>query len=495
MLLDPGTETVPAALDAWWSQADTPGPAFILAVGGKAHRDGWATRAAVALATGWARRGDRITLADLGLDSPELHSELREENTEGVADIFQFGASFQSMTRPVPGRGFHFLPAGEYLPNPAAILGAPGWEHLVGAFDETHSTLLAYLPVEVDGADQLVRRIGRLIVLADPDEVDEVMSRFAGTGTVELVLTPPSSAAGTGAAGPEDNEAEAAEALVALASALRPRTEPESRAEPPLEEGVSLTEPPLLPRVVRRRRKKVSPLLVVLLLVVSAFGGWTILWDRGILPDWAALPGWLNLSDRSLPTPATTTEAESEPVVDEVVQAPVVEAEPVESPLPFSVAVEAHQDYATALERVEALKRSDPRSTFYLTPIPNQGVVYYRLLAGPVADTSAAWSLMRRLVESRHKTDLDPWSIRPTVWAYHLGDFETESAAAARAEELLELRVPTYQVEVEYTAGPPRYRLYAGAYEGPGPAEIMAQILREAGLDAPFVRRQGRPIS
>jgi hypothetical protein len=486
MLLDPATETVPAALDAWWSQAETPGPAYILAVGGRARRDGWAARAAVALATGWAGRGDRITLADLGLDSAELHYELGEENTEGIADIFQFGASLQSMTRPVPDRGFLFLPAGEYLPDPAAILGAQEWEHLVGAFDETHSILLAYLPVEVDGADRLASKIGKIIVLADQDEVDEVMSRFAGFGTVEFILTPPSAAC------PEDSEKEAAEALAAMASALRSRAEPESRAAPPLEEGVSLTEPPLLPRVVRRRRRKVSPLLFVLLLLVSAFGGWTILWDRGVLPDWAALPGWLNLSDRPLPT---TAEAEADPLVDEVTIAPVVETEPIESPLPFSVAVEAHQDYATALERVEALKRSEPRSTFYLTPIPNQGVVYYRLLAGPVADTSAAWSLMRRLVESRHKTDLDPWSIRPTVWAYHLGDFETESAAAARAEELLELRVPTYQVEVEYTAGPPRYRLYAGAYEGPGPAEIMAQILREAGLDAPLVRRQGRPIS
>jgi hypothetical protein len=157
------------------------------------------------------------------------------------------------------------------------------------------------------------------------------------------------------------------------------------------------------------------------------------------------------------------------------------------------VAVEAHQDFATAVERVQLLRRNEPGIAFYLTPIPNQGVVYYRLLAGPAADTTAAWELMRRLVASRYKTDLDPWSIRPTVWAYQLGDFPTAGAAETRAEELLQARIPTYVVEVEYTSGPPRYRLFAGAYEGPAPAEVMAELLREAGIEARLVRREGKP--
>jgi hypothetical protein len=146
------------------------------------------------------------------------------------------------------------------------------------------------------------------------------------------------------------------------------------------------------------------------------------------------------------------------------------------------------------VDRVALLQRAEPRVTFFMAPIPNQGMVYYRILAGPVADTTAAWSLMQRLVAARQKTDLDPWSIRPTVWAFHLGDFESEAAATARADELLDQQIPTYQVEVEYSAGPPRRRLFAGAYEGPGPAEFMADQLKAAGIDAQFVRRQGKPI-
>jgi hypothetical protein len=240
------------------------------------------------------------------------------------------------------------------------------------------------------------------------------------------------------------------------------------------------------------------PLQVVLLVAIT-LGGWIFLDAQVLLPEWIpAPPNWLQLpghAARQSAVGAASGAAAAAPGHGgaEPGTAPTAPPEPVALPIPYSVAVEAHQDFATAVERVGLLRRSEPGISFYLTPIPNQGVVYYRLLAGPAADTAAAWELMRRLVASRHKTDLDPWSIRPTVWAYNLGDFTTEAAAAARAAELLELRIPTYVIPVDYTSGPPRYRLFAGAYEGPAPAGVMAEQLREAGIDAQLVRREGRP--
>jgi hypothetical protein len=482
---DPESGVVPAPLAALWSRSDNPAPALILAAGEKAQRDGWAAKAAIALAAAWADRGAQVVLADLGLDAPALHLELEEANTDGVADIFQFGASVRRMARMAPGRRFRFLPAGAYIPDSAEIFRSPGWSHLLGQLVEDRAALLAYLPASAAGGEELAKRLGRAIILADPEEAEPLATRLARSCTVELLLCAPPAAVPQSGLGP------------AIADPLDAATRGVTR---PLEEGASLTEPPPIPRRRRRSRRRTSGLLWFLLLVTVVLGGWTLLSERDALPNWAVLPAWipipdwLGLPERGDQSPTAESEGEAAPARVAPAAAPEVATRPIESPIPYSVAVEAHQDFATAVERVAALRRAEPGVAFFLTPIPNQGVVYYRLLAGPVADTAAAWTLMRRLVTARQKTDLDPWSIRPTVWTYHLGDFESEAAAAARADELLAQRIPTYQVEVDYTSGPPRYRLFAGAYEGPAPAEVMADLLRGAGIDAPLVRRQGKPI-
>lgn len=489
---DPETESIPAALEALWSRLDEQRPALVLAVGAGAQEGGWAQRAAVALATSWADRGGRLVLADLALSAPSLHTELGEANTDGIADIFQFGASVRSMVRVVPGRGFRYLPAGAYIPEPVAILRSPGWDHILGQFREDSATLLAYLPLDSEGGEELARRLGRAIVLASPEEAAALATRVSEICSVEAVLSPPDPTAIVADQVAEEPE-EAGE------DPVQPE---ESAAEELSLDEVSLTEPPLIPRRHRRSRGGMAVVLRVLLPVTVLLGGLVLLDAQGLLPEWAALPEWLSFTrdDTAGASAATTGVVAANGAAGGVAEgegstgpggAPAV-PEPVTSPIPYSIAVEAHQDFDTAVERVEILRRSEPGTTFYLTPIPNQGVVYYRLLAGPVADTTAAWELMRHLVDARHKTDLDPWSIRPTVWAFHLGDYPTEAMAAARAEELLQHRIPTYVVEVDYTSGPPRYRLFAGAYEGPAPAEVMAELLREAGIEARLVRREGK---
>src|SRR5690606_18417410 len=109
-------------------------------------------------------------------------------------------------------------------------------------------------------------------------------------------------------------------------------------------------------------------------------------------------------------------------------------------------------------------------------------------------DTAAANALMRRLVERGHKSEVDAWAIRPTAWTFQVGEFETAEAAEARADSLLDLGVPTYSVEVPYSSGPSRFRLYAGAYEGPVQGAVMAELLEKAGVEAQLVRRMGRPV-
>ena len=178
-------------------------------------------------------------------------------------------------------------------------------------------------------------------------------------------------------------------------------------------------------------------------------------------------------------------------------QTPAPSAEtrqPLESPAPFSIAIEAHPDPSTASARVEHLRGADPSIGFFMAPIVVDSAIYYRVMAGPVADSIAAHALMHRLVQRGHKTDADTWAVRPTTWAFHLGDYDSMSDAAARIESLAQRGIPAYSVEIPFTVGPARHRVYAGAYEATAQAEVMADLLRNAGIDAPLVRRTGRSV-
>jgi hypothetical protein len=173
----------------------------------------------------------------------------------------------------------------------------------------------------------------------------------------------------------------------------------------------------------------------------------------------------------------------------------VERGDPVETPIPISVAVEAHQDLASAWDRVRTLQQSEPDLHFFLAPVAVRDVLYYRLLAGPVADREAGASLMERLVERQHKTAVDPWAIRPTEQAFLLGEFDGREEAQARVDSLATLEIPTYIVPIRYDPGAPRYRVYGGAYESEAEASVMRDMLVEAGLEARLVPRTGEPIA
>jgi hypothetical protein len=169
--------------------------------------------------------------------------------------------------------------------------------------------------------------------------------------------------------------------------------------------------------------------------------------------------------------------------------------EPAAEPLPFSVAIEAHQELATAAERVARLSQAEPSMGFYLAPILVDSVLYYRVMAGPVRDSVGAAALLQQLLAKGHKTGSTAWDIRITPLAFLLGVFDSRAAAMHRVVELASLRIPAYVLEVPYSSGVSRYHLYCGAYAGPAEADVMRQLLARAKLDANLVERVGRTPS
>ncbi|HEY8483731.1 MAG TPA: SPOR domain-containing protein [Longimicrobiales bacterium] len=456
---DPGVDAVPLAVEELVGPAGG-GRAILLVAGPVARRSGWAGRAAVALADACAAGGRTVVLADLCLDAPELHERLGVENLEGVADLFLFGASLQRVIRPAPGHAFRFIPAGPFAPEPSDVLGHPRWERLIGDFARTGGSLLLFAAADAPELRKLAGRTGGAILLVAPGEAEAAAAALPEGCPIVAALEEPVKEAPPATPSPGAGA-----------------------GSPPSEEADEFLDVPIF--ISRRRARAPWRAIAVGVLVVAALagGGWFgIRWYYG---EAGQQPTAQATTVGGASAPAPSAPADSQPDA-----APEESTEPAAA---FSVSVVAHQDFAVAEDQVMTLRRLEPGIQFYLSPIVVDGVLYYRVYAGPAADAAAADSLLRRLVEAGHKSAFEPWAIRRTSLAYHLGDFETLQAAQTREAELRAQGIPAYVLEIPQPAGPPRYRLYGGAFEGRGEAQALGELLRRAGLPDSLVRRTGRP--
>jgi hypothetical protein len=161
-------------------------------------------------------------------------------------------------------------------------------------------------------------------------------------------------------------------------------------------------------------------------------------------------------------------------------------------PLPFSVAIEAHQDLPTAETRVAALREAEAGMGFYITPLLVDGTLYYRLMAGPLPDSVTAAATMDALLEAGHKTGASEWDIRSTPLAFLLGDFVTREEAEQRVEELRGLSIPSYIVAAPASDVSVTHRVYGGGFAGPAEAAVMRDLLQSTGQPDSLVERSGR---
>ncbi len=442
-----GGEAPPALDDERMLGPGAP-PVLLVVVGRGARSTGWAARATVAIVRHLAG-GRSVVLADLSMDRPELHDLLGVSNLEGLPDIFLFGASVARVAQAVPGEPFELVAAGSYVPDAREIVASPRWERIAEEYRMGGATLVAFVPADAPGVEELAGRMGAALVLAEPEEADAVAGRLPESCTVHGILTP---ARDVEEAADRETGAE-----------LEPR--------PPLDD---LSTPPVLRQPGRRRRT--SRLLLVLLLVLLAVAAWYFYKEY--------------MAGSAEPAPA-------EPVTTEAA-APAEPArtrgEPAGAELGVSVNVAIYQSYEMARDRLDELRRGEPSVGFYLSPFEQDGVRYYRLQAGPAADPAGGRALLRRLYDAGQITAMEDYAVRPTTWAFRIGDYDTLDAARARQRTLAEQGVPCYVVEIPYTSGPSRYRLYGGAYEYRAEAQAMAALLEASDIEAELVERTGRPI-
>ena len=477
---------IPKALD--WNE-DYTGPAVLLLAGSADQQ--WSADQAIALASAWARSGLRVVLADFHLEDPVLHERLGVENLDGAVDLCLYGISLPRSARRIPGSGFHLIPAGSYTPDPGSIFGHPRWLKVVEGFREAGAWLLVYVPADTPDLPALAEWATDAILLGEPSRHGRAPV-VPPPGLRIHAVTEPHVEIAAPAVEPEpvaEEVIEAAEPEPEAGAPVPQPTEPDvvpDEAAPPApapvaEPVVHVASAPQLtrePPVAAERTRRGRPLLWVLLALL-VLGGLTALlfaWNAGMLRR------------ELIPVPAP------EPVAPPVVVAPPAPL-PNGVALPYSVYVRAFRSYPGARRRAEREQQRFPETPFYISVEPEQGIPYYKVFAGLMADTAAATALRDRLVEAgvvdRNDIAAASTRVQTTPLAFDLGEFATQEEAVAQADSLARSDVPAYAVALPYSDGTNRWRLYSGAFPDSASADSMRSMLIRAGQPARLVERVG----
>jgi cell division septation protein DedD len=511
--------------------------AVALVAGPRACASGWGARAAVAIAQGWP--GDRrLVLADLDVLNPTLHEQVGLELSDGVVDVVDYGVSLGTVLRRVPRaagteRAFELLPGGYYVGEPADLLGSEAWRRVLAEIAVLRATLLAYVPADLPGMEHIVARAGAVLVIADGDEGATIAQRLPHPYAVLAVFTPPDSPVDAAATEPvvtaaaaepvtestrlSDEEFErirlpkdrgTREALikemrdrqraarmapgfdahvaqngvapVAAAGAgagasFAPAPMPHAGGEAALimrtesaadDVSMEMLDPGLL--MVPPRRKYRRPLL------------WTMMVVLGVSMVAGAMKFLSWRADRVrefTPAPLPPAARPVQPVV----------GLPRDT-LPFTVALEAHRDMATAFERVSALQVAEPGMRFHVAPLDREDRMFYHVMAGPVRDSATALALRDTLIAHGHKTTPTPTDVRATPLAFAVGAFPTVATAEQHLAELRTLGIPAYLIE---RTEQPRFQVYVGGFAAAAEAHVVRQLLRAAGIKDSLVMRTG----
>jgi uncharacterized MAPEG superfamily protein len=410
-----------------------------LVAGSSVRSDGWAARAAAALARAWGHEGRRTYLCDLALESPELHEALDVTNQEGVSDVLLYGASPRHVARRID-ENLYLASAGTVTAAPDAVRSSPRWDALVDAFQEAGALLLLYVPAGVPGVEAVLARADAVVALGGADE-----DLGLGEARARLVAAfgPP------GAERVDEEPGHVREPEPSVASEVPP-------AEP---ERVAATRPGRGGWGCLRWALMILALVVLVLVLVATLG-------------WVRLPGVGPRSASATLVGSVATAQEAPPNVEVPVQA-------------WSLALEAHLDGEVAAARVRELAARFPDLLFWVAPVRVRDQRFHRVLAGPATDADEVERLRARLGGN------PSWIPRRAGLAFRLGELPELEAALTWTEVLAGIGIPTHVLAVPGPAGV-AYHVFAGGYASADEASELADMLRAQDLTgAPLTERRG----
>jgi hypothetical protein len=392
--------------------------------------------AEVALAIAAIHSGERrVAIADLvgGIERLSAISD-----AVGLLECLRDGEPISEIARPLTADGAIFaLPAGRGPIAERWVYESARWVRLIGGFREVDALLLLITPPHAPGLETLIARVDGVVAVDLPP-----------TQVREWPL---------------------------LATVDRP--EPELPAIP----GTPRLTPRQTPAPRPPQRRWARWAAIPLLAAAAAY--WFVGRSDGVARS--AIGTSADAATASTPPgtpPGTPPTAELRIDIGPIVN-------PADSALATRFAVElvAANTLASANSRLAALEGGAPTPTVAPVILGGSGHTWYRALVGawPTRDRAASWLAAER---TRGLLRAEVGRVVEVPLALQLGAVTTVPAAREMIATWEARGISAYALTQEQG----RIRVYAGAFESPAQAVVLAMMLRELGAEPRLAYRIGR---
>jgi hypothetical protein len=403
-----------------------------------------AATAKVALGVGRAQATRRrVVVGDLLGEAGPIQDLLQNDDPHGLSDSFEYGISLGKVTHEVHGAGrLAVVPSGTAPIDYDRLLVDPRWPRLAETFRETGGLLVLAAPSDVPGIDRLVAATDGAVLVGDT-----LPARLPGSRVVRTIREP------------------------------RPRA------------GTRRSGAAVVAATVRswyQRRLIGAGVGVALTLVLAGFGVWiaqrpldhsvqrpitpptdSTRNPAGVLGPGASMlaAGTVGPASRPAPVPANPRDSTRASA--------------------WSVELKSFATQAGAVMELEAQQSVLPAATF--APMVDGDVRWFPLIGGAYADSAGAAALLTTL--RQHGMLRTNWgAVKRRPLALMLQSRIGSDTAAAAVTAYVERGLPVYALRQADGSA----TLYAGAFETPEQATLLAESLRASGLTPTLVYRTGR---
>ena len=136
----------------------------------------------------------------------------------------------------------------------------------------------------------------------------------------------------------------------------------------------------------------------------------------------------------------------------------------------------------TPLQIAATLRGQLPNLLFFVTPLELDGRLQFALFAGPAYSPSEALALKDPISVAMDRENPDEWLVKDVPYAFYFGEYESAMNAEGRVQALARASIPAYALQVTYSDGRTRVRVYGGAFWDEFQAEEMGRMINEADI-------------
>ena len=372
-----------------------------------------------------------VMVADLGGETAPLQALIRDDDSHGIFDSFEFGTSFVRIAREVEGaKNFYVMPSGTESAAVESIISNERWRGFASEFANADELLLLVVKSDAPGLDQLVSHVDGAVLV----------------GIQRLESAPNASI---------------------LAKIPHPTIAP----------------PPKIDLAPRRREP--APSLSLRKLGFGAAG----LLALGILGG-----ALLFRKPSSEAQPALTNADSAQADTVRRAPPPIAAANPADSAAAaaFSVEILVSNTLESANFEINRHGSVMPAATISLVPIGDTEATWYKVHAGAYSDSAEAERLLASLRRRRILPDSAGTVVRAPL-ALLIDSIPSQGGMTSRIREKVAALAENHVTAYGLLQNDGSARIYAGAFERATQSSLATTALRVAGLTPLLVYRTGRP--